>query len=244
MRWIELKEKLYGDILALDARDSHICWTYPARDDSLSRTHSTRIHAESSTLIVARSKERRALIFLDLGTGNQVLEFAVDHDWNGDFSERPSGSGQPDRPLVIESGPDGFLAIAGKSPIVERISVPAEIWSKNLRCTGAFVPFVRAGGDLCVWSMAERRILELGRTEHNRRDLLPFSEIPGSAVAVGTSFGRLGLYPRPGAPPAWRRVGKSVSTDIALSSSLLILGTGSGDVLGVRARGAAEEMST
>ncbi len=89
----------YTDILALDANDGTTCWSRGARR---SRIHSTRIHAESGTLVVAEPQYER-IAFVRLADGQQVGEYATDA-WGSEFSERPTGTSRSGVPLILECG--------------------------------------------------------------------------------------------------------------------------------------------
>lgn len=217
----------YTDILAIDGDDGKTRWTRSARSQPL---HSTRIHAESGTLVVADVENKQAR-FVRLADGVEVSQAPV--DWEAEFIERPTGTTRCTGPLVIRSSGHQFLAITGANPDIEVVAVEADIWSQNISCSGAVVPFLTSRGELLAWHLVEKRILNFGLLPHNRRDLLPFCQISDDSFVVGTSFGELRHFTQSGKETARSKVGKRVATGISLSGSTAIFGTDSGELIGV-----------
>jgi outer membrane protein assembly factor BamB len=78
--------RCYTDILVIDGDDGKTLWTRSARNGAL---HSTRIHAESSTSIVAELEDKR-IRFVRLADGVGISQAPV--DWDVQFTERPAGT--------------------------------------------------------------------------------------------------------------------------------------------------------
>jgi outer membrane protein assembly factor BamB len=102
----------YTDVLALDADDGRACWTLDARRGQL---HSTRVYAESETLVVAEQQAKR-ILFVRLADGEQVGECPTD-GWEQEFAEHPSGTATANAPAVLDSGQNEFFVIAGTNQL-------------------------------------------------------------------------------------------------------------------------------
>ncbi len=101
----------YTDILAFDADDGTTCWSRSARDGGL---HSTRIHAESNTLVVAEPRDKR-IRFIRLAGGVETTQSAV--DWDVPFTECPTGSTtRSTEPLVIKAASASFSPSRAPTP--------------------------------------------------------------------------------------------------------------------------------
>ena len=217
----------YTDILVLDADDGKTCWTRSAHNGAL---HSTRIHAESNTLVVAELEGKR-IRFIRLADGVEIAESAV--DWDVPYTERPRGTTRSTEPLVIKSSEHQFLAITGTNPDVEVVAVEANIWSQNISSSGRVVPFVTSRQELLAWHLVERRMLNFGLLQHNRRDTLPFCQVSADSFVVGTSFGELRHFTLSGKETARRKVGKRIATGISLAGTTAVCGTDSGELIGL-----------
>ena len=217
----------YTDILAFDADDGTTCWSRSARDGAL---HSTRIHAESNTLVVAEPRDKR-IRFIRLADGVETTQSAV--DWDVPFTERPTGTTRSAEPLVIKSSERQFLVITGTNPDIEVVPVEANIWSQNVSCSGSVIPFLTSQRELLAWHLLERRILNFGLLQHNRRDMLPFCQVSADSFVVGTSFGELHHFTQSGKATARSKVGKRIATGISLAGTLAVCGTDSGELIGV-----------
>ena len=217
----------YTDILVLDADDGKTRWSRNARDGAL---HSTRIHAESNTVVVADLKEKR-IRFIRLADGVELTESAV--DWDSPYTERPSGTTRWAEPLVIKSSDHQFLAITGPNPDIEVVTVEPSIWSQNISSSGSVVPFLTSRQELLAWHLVERRLLTFGPLQHNRRDALPFCQISADSFVVGTSFGELRHFTQSGKETARSKVGKRVATAISLAGAIAVCGTDSGELIGL-----------
>jgi outer membrane protein assembly factor BamB len=217
----------YTDILGIDADDGKTCWTRSARNGAL---HSTRIHAESNTLVVADLEGKR-IRFIRLVDGVEIAESAV--DWDVPYTEHPTGTTRSAEPLVIKSSEQQVLAITGTDPDIEVLAVEANIWSENISPSGSVVPFVTSERELLAWHLVERRMLNFGLLQHNRRDLLPFCQVSADSFVVGTSFGELHHFTHSGKETARSKVGKRVATRISLSGNTAVCGTDSGELIGL-----------
>lgn len=217
----------YTDILALDADDGRTCWTKSARDRAL---HSTRIHAQSNTLVVGDLEDKR-IRFIRLADGVVVAESPV--DWKVPYTERPSGTFRSTEPLVVKTRETEFLAITGTTPEIEVVTVATDIWSQNISFSGSVVPFMTSQRELAAWHLIEKRLLNFGALEHNRRDLLPFCQVSPDSFVVGTSFGDLCQYNQFGKQTARLRLGKRIATEISLAGHIAVCGTDSGELVGV-----------
>lgn len=216
----------YTDILAMDANDGHTCWSRSARTAAL---HSTRVHAESATLVVAEPQNKRILL-VRLSDGTEAREYATVFE-NGETIERPRGTTASET-AVVQCGEHDFVAISGHNADARTISVEAPIWSQNLSCSGALVPFVTAARELSAWHLTENRVVHLGAIRHNRRDLLPFCQISSNSFVVGTSFGEL-LYFSPAAGTlTTHKLGERIATTIANAGTVMVCGTDSGEIVG------------
>jgi outer membrane protein assembly factor BamB len=217
----------YTDILAIDGDDGKTRWTRSARNRAL---HSTRIHAESSTLVVAELEDKR-IRFVRLADGVEISQAPV--DWDVQFTERPTGTTRCAEPLVIQSSGHQFLAITGTNPDIEVVAVEANIWSQNISSSGAVVPFLTSRRELLAWHLVERRMLNFGLLQHNRRDILPFCQVSADSFVVGTSFGELRHFTQSGKETARSIVGKRIATEISLAGTIALCGTDSGELIGV-----------
>ena len=217
----------YTDILAINADDGKTCWSIGARNGAL---HSTRVHAESKTLVVAELEGKR-LRFIRLTDGVEIAESGV--DWDVPYTERPTGTTRSTEPLVIKSSEHQFLAITGTNPDIEVVAVEANIWSQNISSSGSVVPFVTSRRELLAWHLVEKRMLNFGVLQHNRSDILPFCQVSADSFIVGTSFGDLHHFTQSGKETARSKVGKRIATGISLAGSIAICGTDSGELIGV-----------
>lgn len=217
----------YSDIFVMDAGDGRICWSKSGRYGEL---HSTRIHADSKTLVVADLKERR-IRFLRLADGVELSQSSV--HWDVPYTERPAGTTRSGEPLVIQSTPHQFLVITGTNPDIDAVAVEPEIWSQNVSTSGSVVPFLTSERRLLAWHLVDRRLLNFGLLEHNRRDSLPFCQISAESFVVGTSFGELRHLSRFGEATARRKVGKRIATGVSLAGTIAVCGTDSGELIGV-----------
>ena len=217
----------YTDILAIDADDGKTCWTKSARNGSL---HSTRIHAESNTLVVADLEGKR-IRFVRLADGVEIAESVV--DWDVPYTERSTGTTRSTEPLVIKSSEHQFLAITGPSPEIEVVAIESNIWSQNISSSGSVVPFVTSRRELLAWHLVDRRMLNFGVLQHNRRDILPFCQISADSFVVGTSFGELHHFTQSGQETARSKVGKRIATGISLAGATAVCGTDSGELIGL-----------
>jgi outer membrane protein assembly factor BamB len=217
----------YTDILVIDGDDGKTLWTRSARNGAL---HSTRIHAESSTLVVAELEEKR-IRFIRLADGVEISQAPV--DWDVQFTERPTGTTRRAEPLVIQSSGHQFLAITGIDPDIEVVAVEANIWSQNISSSGAVVPFLTSQRELLAWHLVERRMLNFGLLPHSRRDILPFCQVSADSFVVGTSFGELRHFTQSGKETARSKVGKRIATEISLAGAIAVCGTDSGELIGV-----------
>ena len=217
----------YTDILAIDADDGKTCWSRSARNGAL---HSTRIHAESNTLVVAELEDKR-IRFIRLADGVEITQAAV--DWDAQFTERPTGTTRSTEPLVIQSSEHQLLAITGTSPDIEVVAVEANIWSQNVSSSGSVVPFLTSQRQLLAWHLVERRMLNFGLLQHNRCDILPFCQISADSFVVGTSFGELHHLTQSGKATARSKIGKRIATGISLAGTIAVCGTDSGELIGV-----------
>lgn len=217
----------YTDILAIDADDGNTRWTRSARNGAL---HSTRIHAESNTLVVADLEGKR-IRFIRLADGVEVAQFPV--DWDVPYTECPMGTTRSTAPLAIKSSEHQFLAITGTNPDIEVVAVEANIWSENISSSGSVVPLMTSRRELLAWHLVEKRMLNFGLLRHNRRDILPFCQVSADSFVVGTSFGELHHFTQSGKETARSKVGKRVATGISLAGSIAVCGTDSGELIGV-----------
>jgi len=217
----------YTDILAMDADDGKACWTRSARDGAL---HSTRIHSASNTLVVADLEGRR-IRFIRLADGVEIADAGV--DWDVPYTERPTGTTRSTESLVIKSSEHQFLAITGANPDIEIVAVESNIWSQNISSSGSVVPFVTSRRELLAWHLTERRMLNFGVLQHNRRDILPFCQVSPDSFIVGTSFGNLHHFTQSGKETARSKVGKRIATEISLAGTTAVCGTDSGELLGL-----------
>jgi PQQ-like domain len=217
----------YTDIGAMDANDGHTCWSRSARGAAL---HSTRVHAESATLVIAEPENKRILL-ARLSDGTVAREYATAFQ-NGEMIERPRSTTAASEPAVVQCGEHDFVAISGHNADAHTISVEPSIWSQNLSCSGAVVPFVTAARELSAWHLTENRVLHLGAIRHNRRDLLPFCQVSSNSFVAGTSFGEL-LYVSPVAGVSvTHKLGKRIATTIANAGTVMVCGTDSGEIVG------------
>ncbi|HEY7055462.1 MAG TPA: PQQ-binding-like beta-propeller repeat protein [Vicinamibacterales bacterium] len=217
----------YTDILAIDADDGKTCWTRSARNGAL---HSTRIHAESNTLVVADLEAKR-IRFIRLTDGVEIADSAV--EWDVPYTEHPTGTTRSTEPLVIKSSEHQFLAITGTNPDIEVVAVEANIWSENVSSSGSVVPFVTSRRELLAWHLVERRMLNFGLLQHNRRDILPFCQVSADSFVAGTSFGELHHFTQSGRETARSKVGKRIATGISLAGTTAVCGTDSGELIGL-----------
>jgi outer membrane protein assembly factor BamB len=220
----------YTDIVALDAQSGRELWTREARGTQF---HSTRIHAESRSLMIADPEEGGVLRFVRLTDGAELCQLGAPGGWTADFIERaPSavGVGETD---VLESPPNALFLIRGAHPTLERFETSQSIWSTGLRCVGGRVGMLSEKRELYCWSLASSQVARLGRVEHNRRDQLPFQFVRGLGYLFGSSFGRITLWSEDGDRRVSKRVGKRVSTSLSVHGSVLVLGTDSGQVVGL-----------
>lgn len=218
----------YSDIVALDTNDGHTCWSRSARRAEL---HSTRVHAESQSLVIVESQKSR-IAFLRLTDGNEIAEYPVG-DWDDKFIEHPTGTTRPSDAAIVQRNQNELLVIAGTDPSIRVVTISMTIWSKNLTCSGSVVPFVTPTHELSAFHLNDNRVLSLGPIRHNRRDILPFCELSTESFLVGTSFGELRHLSRSGQKIASQRVGKRIATNIALAGKVAVCGTDSGEVVGV-----------
>jgi len=217
----------YTDIQVIDADDGKTCWTRSARNATL---HSTRIHAESSTLVVAELELKR-IRFVRLADGVELAQSAV--DWDVQFTECPTGTTRRTEPLAIRSSEHQFLVITGTNPDIEVVAVEANIWSQNISSAGAVVPFLTSRRELLAWHLVERQMLNFGPIQHNRRDMLPFCQVSADAFVVGTSFGELRHFTQSGTETARSKVGKRIATGISLAGTIAVCGRDSGELIGL-----------
>jgi len=217
----------YTDILAIDADDGTTCWSRSARNGAL---HSTRIHAESGSLVVAELEEKR-IRFIRLADGVEISQSAL--DWDVKFTERPTGTTRSTEPLVIQSSEHQLLVITGTTPDIEVVAVEANIWSQNVSSSGSVVPFLASERELLAWHLIEKRMLSFGPLQHNRRDFLPFCQISADSFVVGTSFGELHHLTQSGKATERSKVGKRIATGISLAGTIAVCGTDSGELIGV-----------
>ena len=218
----------YSDIFGLDAADGAAMWTYPARGGPV---HSTKLHADSNSVAVPEAGG--ALSFLDMRSGIVVDQKNLDSNWDQSL-ESSDGATAVGRPLILDGGSDYFFCIRGPNRRVERVSVPRAIRSVNLASVGECVPFLDADGAAAVWLLDEQRPIILGHSSWRTRGFLPFCRLSDRRFVVAIGDGALSVHG--GEPPASQsrlRVGKRVSTALAFEDGVLLVGTGSGDVLGL-----------
>jgi hypothetical protein len=225
----------YTDILAIDANDGHTCWSRSARTAAL---HSTRVHTESATLVVAEPQNAR-MVFVRLSDGTEVREYATAFE-NVEMIERPRGTTTATEPAVVQCGDHAFVAITGHNASARTITVAASIWSRNLSCSGAVVPFVTAARELAAWHLTENRLLHFGAISHNRRDLLPFCQISSNSFVAGTSFGELRFISTTAGALATYKLGKRIATTIANAGMVVVCGTDSGEIVGIAITGTGD----
>ena len=106
----------YTDILVIDGDDGKTRWTRSARNRAL---HSTRIHAESSTLVVAELEDKR-IRFVRLADGVEISQAPI--DWDVQFTERQV-------PLDAQSRWSSKAAGISSSP--SRVPTPTSRWSQS-----------------------------------------------------------------------------------------------------------------
>ena len=220
----------YTDILGLDAADGSVLWSYPAKG---SRLFCTRLHADSSSVVIAEEGGR--LTFLDLASGVIEIEQrqVSEVDWSQHL-EHVDGSTAPGQPVVLDAGSDSFLCIRGSDRQIDRISVPTSIRSCNLNTRDGCVAFLSADGDVSVWLFASQELITLGPSRWRRRDLLPFCRLSEHSFAVAQDEGKLTVTtPTSDEPPVTRSVDKRISTDLVRHNKVLMVGTASGELLGL-----------
>jgi hypothetical protein len=221
----------YTDILALAACDGTTVWRHAARGQAL---HSTRIHVASHTLVVADSANGGQVSFLDLHTGQERRRIEAPGTWRETFVEHPTSTGHPDVAVILTQGEQGLAVVRWSQPRPTLVVPGRSVWSMNITCARHVVPFLTREGQLVVWSIENDTETEFGKLEHNRRDQLPFVALDDRKFVVGTSFGWLEFLS--GTSKNKLRVGKRVSTDLAMSGPIITFGSGSGEVMGVRWR--------
>jgi hypothetical protein len=222
----------YTDILAMDANDGSTCWSRSARTAAL---HSTRVHAESATLIIAEPQNRR-IAFARLSDGAELAEHAANFE-SEEVLERPTGTTGTSEPALVQCGEHDFLVVTGRTASVRMVSVEVSIWSRNLSCSGSVVPFVTSAHELAAWHTTENQLLLLGAIRHNRRDLLPFCQISSTSFVVGTSFGDLLHFSPTASAPTTQKLGKRIATRIANAGNVMVCGTDSGEIVGINIAG-------
>jgi hypothetical protein len=217
----------YTDIVTLDANDGHTCWSRSARDAAL---HSTRVHAESKTLVIVEPNNKR-IAFVRITDGKEVEEYAVD-SWESGFIERPTGTTRNSDPAIVRSSQHEFLVITGATPNVRVVPVDVNIWSQDLSCSGSVVPFVTSTHELSAWHLTDNRLLSFGPIQHNQSDNLPLCQVSPESYLVGTSFGELRYFAHSAQVITHQKVGKRIKK-IALSGAIVVCGTDSGEIVGL-----------
>jgi outer membrane protein assembly factor BamB len=219
----------YTDVTVLNEGDGTTCWSLSAHEVP----HSTRVHAESDTLMVVEPTAG-CIKFVRLSDGEVDLTYPAGY-WEGQSVERPPST-QGKAPAVVEAGAHRFLVVQGATPSVSMVSVEPAIRSRNLSTSGSVVPFVTDSSELAAWHLGDRRLLRFGRIEHNRNDLLPFCQVATDAFVVGTSSGMVAMY-HGQVLAARRRVAKRIETLIGEYEGTIVFGTASGEIVALNANG-------
>jgi hypothetical protein len=214
----------YTDVLCLDPSSGEEKWRYAALKKQI---HSTRIHHETHTLLVAEAEAESQLKFLDLETGALTQALKAPGRW----TSHQCGNPPPTRGTILEADDCSFYRLVGSTPVLEKMVVPWKIWSKNLEEIDGIVPFINDRGELVAYSLAEQKGQLLGPITHNRRDFLPFATLSNSVYAIGTSIGLIYVFSTDGSLLAKQKMGKSICSGLAQHEGGLVFASGSGQIL-------------
>lgn len=219
----------YSDVHGLDAGDGRVLWSFPAKGAYL---RSINLHFDSDSVVIRRADA--AVVFLNLRTGiangpRLVLPNA------GSPLERVDGLTGPGWPHFLRGDRDHLICIEGAGHKCHNIEIPAGIGSRIRAISKGCVGFVTEAGDVAVWLQPNRRVITLGRSQRHRGMAPSVCRIGEASFAAATGNGRLSVFSGdPAVAVSTQTLGKSITTHLTVEDRVLILGTGSGDVLGLQ----------
>ncbi len=130
------------------------------------------------------------------------------------------------------------------SPLsVERVDAPDGVRSTNPAVCVGPVAYITREGELRAWWVESTRLRHLGKIDHNHSGRLPIAHLGHDRFVVGTSFGLVKVVADQEGTIAQRKIGKRVSTSMTLTSGVVVAGTASGEVIGLRIAPAAGTMA-
>lgn len=221
----------YTDLFALDALTGDARWTLPAKGEGL---HSTRVHTDSASLVIAEAAEGGRLRVHDLVTGALTQIIPLPGPWAARPLEWASPSSAPGDPLIFKIS-DARLAALSGSPLTPRfIDLPVPVTSQEPRLSGDRLPFTTSGRRLAVFRAGQVRVYDDVWTQWPW--LTPFASLDDRRFAYATSEGLVGIIDEEAGPVARVRIGKRVGTALHKVGDVLILGSWSGEVVGLEVR--------
>jgi outer membrane protein assembly factor BamB len=239
--WLSVADELvvvggwrgYTPIRALSLLDGSDRWHLP---DGLADFARTQIHGESRSLIAVAPTADQELWFFDLDSGRERGRLAAPggielRPGDGDREPAPPTAAGP---VVLVAGDAGFLVVDGSRPSVERVDVPDGVESTTPAVCAGPVAFTDRAGELWVWWAESPRLRHLGKIDHNDRHHLPVAHLGGERFVVGTSDGLVKVVGDNEGTLAQRSIGKRVSTSMTVADGVVVVGTSSGEVLGLR----------
>ena len=223
----------YTSIRALSLSDGSDRWVLP---DGVPEFTTTQIHGESRSLIGVAPTVGQELWLFDLDSGQRKRQTAVPGGMAVTYSDTEPAVPTRRGPVILGTGNGAFLVIDGSPPSVDRVDIPDGVWSTNPAVCAGLVAFTTPTGELRAWWAGSRRLRDLGTIDHGPRNHLPIAYLGGDRFIVGTSYGLAKVVSDGGSVLAQRKIGKRVSTPMTLTSGMVVVGTASGEVLGLRIR--------
>jgi hypothetical protein len=244
----------YQDIFCLNAYDGTVRWSYPAKGEGLFGTY---LYPEMGSVMIATrdqpiirnvpldskagsikgdSRIDGSLLFIDIKSGEEVLQFILPGSWitwSCDRIAKPVDDSSISV-VIFKEDNNSFFRVSGNPPTIESFIVDQSIWSINLIQVGEVVPFMSNQGSLIAYSVTSKKSLELAKITHNRRDMLPFLVLQDGSFVVGTSIGMVYFISSDTKLLAKRKIGKRVSTNFSVSDGIVCCGTASGEIIGMQ----------